>query len=89
MTVHGRLPKPSDVAFLAQHGFTPAQLGRGRAVLRRSDRSRGRIVRSNVIALDVVTVLWRPHTFKSDPWGDRAEPINIRNIEPAAKGSKP
>ena len=71
-------------ALLERHGFTQAQLARGRAVVRKSDGTRGRIVRSNTIARDVVSVLWRPHTFKNDPFGDNREPINIADIKPAS-----
>lgn len=71
-------------AIIAPMGFTLAQLARGRAVVRKSDGVRGRIARSNTVCPDVVSVLWRPVSFKDDPWGDCAEPINIADIRPAA-----
>ena len=82
----GHLRTPAELRpLLEHHGFTQAQLARGRAVVRKSDKVRGRIARSNTVAADVVTVLWRPNTFKNDPWSEYAEPINVADIEPATR----
>jgi hypothetical protein len=76
-------------ALLKEHGFTQAQLRRGRCVIRKSDGVYGRIVRSNELCKDVVSVLWRPHTFKSDPWAENRDYINIADIQPVTtEGSR-
>lgn len=73
-------------AIVGRCGFTLAQLARGRVVVRKSDGVHGRVVRSNTVCPDVVSVLWRPHTFRSDPFGDSREPINIADIRPVRRG---